>query len=266
MPIAFSYINSLKDYRGFISSSIHNEFRSKFSRSKLGTFWIVLHPLAMVAIYSTVLSEVLAARLGGVDNRFGYAMFLLAGILCWTLFAEIVQRCLSVLIDNAGLIKKMSFPRVALPAISVGSAMIAYAAMALVVAIAMPLLGFRLTANLLWLPAVTVVVTMFAVGLGVILGTLNVFIRDLGQVVPIGLQLWFWITPIIYPLEVAPKAFQRFAAFNPVTPMVQSYQNIIVYGTPPPSALVWVAVLAICLVITGIHIFRRASADLADVL
>ena len=77
-------------YRGFITTSVANEFRSKLVRSRLGTAWLVLQPLAQVLIFATVLSNVLAARLQGVDNKYAYAVYLMSGILCWSLFVEIV--------------------------------------------------------------------------------------------------------------------------------------------------------------------------------
>src|SRR5688500_3970007 len=107
-------------YRGFVLSSIVNEFRSRLARSRLGVAWVVLQPLAQALIFATVLSGVLASRLQGVDNKYAYAVYLLSGILCWSLFVEIVTRCLSVFIDNGSLLKKMHFPRISLPLIVIG--------------------------------------------------------------------------------------------------------------------------------------------------
>ncbi|MGO4780319.1 ABC transporter permease, partial [Lysobacter sp. 2RAB21] len=104
--------------------SVVNEFKSRFSRSTFGALWIILQPLAQVIIFATILSNVLAARLEGVDNKYAYAIYLISGILCWSLFAEIVQRCQNVFIDNTSLLKKMQFPRIALPVIAIGSSMV----------------------------------------------------------------------------------------------------------------------------------------------
>ena len=85
---------------------------------------MILQPLAMVAIYALVLSEVLGAKLPGIDNKFAYAIYLVSGILCWSLFVDIVTRCLTVFVDNESLLKKMVFPRICLPLIVVGSALV----------------------------------------------------------------------------------------------------------------------------------------------
>ncbi|MEY4504149.1 MAG: hypothetical protein RL154_442, partial [Pseudomonadota bacterium] len=110
-------------YRYFILSSIRTEFRSRFTRSKLGGVWMILNPLAQVAIYALVLSAVLSAKLPGITSQYAYAIYLMAGTLGWSLFAEILGRSLNIFVDNGNLIKKMSFPKIALPMITAGSAL-----------------------------------------------------------------------------------------------------------------------------------------------
>ncbi len=112
------------DYRYFIISSIITEFRSRFARSRLGGLWMILHPLAQVLIYALVLSAVLSAKLPGISNQFAYAIYLMAGTLSWTLFSEVLNRSLGVFVDNGNLLKKVSFPKIALPLILMGSALV----------------------------------------------------------------------------------------------------------------------------------------------
>lgn len=105
-----TFLRNLWAYRGFVTSSIRNEFVARFARSRLGGLWMIIHPLAQVAIYALILSNVLAAKLPGIDNPYAYALYLTAGITAWSLFAEIVGRCLTLFIDNGNLMKKMRFP------------------------------------------------------------------------------------------------------------------------------------------------------------
>jgi lipopolysaccharide transport system permease protein len=97
-------------YRHFIVSSIKNDLRSRFARSKLGALWMVLQPLAQVAIYALVLSRIMAAKLPGIDNRYAYVIYLMAGMIAWSLFAEVVTRSLTIFVDSGNLMKKMAFP------------------------------------------------------------------------------------------------------------------------------------------------------------
>lgn len=253
-------------YRGFITTSVANEFRSKLVRSRLGTAWLVLQPLAQVLIFATVLSNVLAARLQGVDSKYAYATYLMSGILCWSLFVEIVQRSLTVFIDNAPLLKKMQFPRIALPMIVVGSAAINNLLLLGVMLLILPILGVFPDVHYLWLPVLMVLTIALATGIGLLLGTLNVFARDVGQVVAVVLQFWFWVTPIVYPVTIVPDAFKATLVLNPVMPLVMGYHNVFVYGTSPPPELLSTAVVAIVVLAAGLWIFRRASSEMVDVL
>ena len=110
-----SMLKALWTYRGFILGSVKREFQSKYSNSLLGAAWNVLNPLAMIVVYTMIFSQVMKARLAGVNSTFAYSIYLCAGILTWGLFAEITSRALNVFIENANLLKKLSFPRLCLP-------------------------------------------------------------------------------------------------------------------------------------------------------
>lgn len=253
-------------YRGFIASSVRNEFKSRLSRSRFGAAWVVLQPLAQVLIFATILSNVLAARLQGVDNRYAYAVYLISGIVCWALFSEIVQRCLTVFIDNASLLKRMQFPRICLPLIAIGIALVSNMALLVVTLLILPLLGFVPGVELLWLPALILLTVALGTGFGLLLGTLNVFMRDVGQVVLVVMQFWFWVTPIVYPIDIVPAAFRATLAINPVVPLVGAYHDVLVYGRAPGEGLLWVAVVAGALLVVSWLMFRRASTEMVDVL
>lgn len=253
-------------YRGFVMSSIANEYRSRLARSRLGTAWVVLQPLAQALIFATILSGVLASRLQGVDNKYAYAVYLLSGILCWSLFVEIVQRCLTVFIDNAALLKKMQFPRISLPLVVVGSALVNNIALLAVLLVLLPILGFYPTIHWLWLPLLILLTVALATGLGLLLGTLNVFARDIGQVMAVVLQFWFWVTPIVYPINVLPSGFRGTLLINPVAPLAMAYHDVIVYGREPGGGLWFTAAFASLALLLAFVVFRRASAEMVDAL
>lgn len=260
-------LKSIYMYRGFIMSSIRNEFVSRFSRSRLGGVWMVIHPLVQVAIYALILSNLLAAKLPGIDNKYAYAMYLMAGILAWTLFSEIVGRCLTVFIDNGGLIKKMRFPRITLPVIVVGSCLINYAILLVCILVVFVLMGNRPGLEIFWIFPMTVFVIALAVGIGLLLGVLNVFIRDIGQVVPIFLQVLFWFTPIVYPLNVIPESVKNLVAYNPMYKIVGGYHDILVYGKVPGiEGMLSAFLISLALMALGLFVFRRAAPEMVDAL
>ncbi|WP_245430807.1 ABC transporter permease, partial [Rhodoplanes roseus] len=188
-------------YRYFILSSIRGEFMARYARSRLGLLWSVLHPLAQATIFAVVLAEILGARIPGTDNKAAYPIYLMAGMSAWGLFSEIVNRCLTVFIEYSAPLKKIAFPRLCLPVIILGSALVNH--VLLLAAIAVVFLFFGQLPGLAWflLPIGTVLIAMFAFGLGIMLGMFNVFSRDIGQVTTVVLQIWFWLTPVVYTRE-----------------------------------------------------------------
>ena len=111
-------------YKFFIFNSIKTEFQTRFARSKLGGFWMILHPVAQVAIYALVLSAVLSAKLPGINNQYAYAIYLMAGTLGWSVFIEVISRSLGMFVDNGNLLKKMAFPKITLVVVILGSTLV----------------------------------------------------------------------------------------------------------------------------------------------
>lgn len=228
---------------------------------------MIINPLAQVAIYALILSNVLAAKLPGIENKYAYAIYLMAGLLAWTLFSEVINRCLNLFIEQASLIKKMQFPRITLPAIVVGSSLLNNILLFFAMLGIFVLLGHRFTINMLWLFPLTLTLTAFAVGVGLLLGVMNVFVRDIGQVVPIALQIWFWFTPIVYPANIIPESYRSWLGFNPMYHFTSAYQDVTVYGRVPEFyGLAMIGGVSILLLLLSLLLFRRASEEMADVL
>jgi homopolymeric O-antigen transport system permease protein len=254
-------------YRYFIFSSIKNEFLSRFARSRLGGLWMVIHPLAQVAIFAFILSAVLSAKLPGIDNRYAYALYLTAGMMAWSLFSELVSRSLTVFVDNGALLKKMMFPRICLPLIVSGSALVNSLLLFVAILAIFALLGHHPGWHILWLPVLIGLNVMLGAGLGLVLGVFNVFIRDVGQVVPIVLQFWFWLTPIVYIPTAITGRYKYWLFLNPMTPLVNAYQNILVFGVQPKwLPLTGTAIFAIVSLIFALFFFRKAAPEMVDAL
>jgi lipopolysaccharide transport system permease protein len=259
---------SLWQYRHFVLSSIRNELVSRFARSKLGGLWMIINPLSQVAIYALILSNVLAAKLPGIDNQYAYAIYLMAGLLAWTLFSEIISRCLNLFIEQGNLIKKMSFPRITLPTIVVGSCLLNNILLFVAMLGIFSLLGHQFSVAMFWLIPLTAIVVALALGIGLILGIMNVFVRDIGQAIPIILQLWFWFTPIVYPAHIIPESYRYFLNSNPMYSVTNAYHQVLVYNNAPAldAGLASIAILALALMLVSLFLFRRAGPEMADVL
>ena len=254
-------------YRYFILSSIKTEFRSRFARSKLGGFWMVLHPLALVLIYALILSQIMTAKLPEVASQYAYPIYILSGMVGWTLFSEVLGRLLTVFIDNANMLKKMSFPKLTLPLITIGSAFVNFMMLFLMMFVVFGFLGHLPYHALLWMLPLVLITIALASGIGIFFGVINVFIRDIGQVMNIVLQFWFWLTPIVYMASIIPQKYHWLLMLNPMTGIVMGYQNVLLYDKAPDlGILVYPSMVTVIFLVLALVIFKKASEEMADVL
>jgi lipopolysaccharide transport system permease protein len=256
-------------YRGFILGSVQREFQSKYRNSLFGAAWTVLNPLAMIVVYTVIFSQVMGSRLAGAgaDQPYAYSIYLCAGVLTWGLFAEITGRSQSVFIENANLIKKLQFPRICLPLIVVLNAGVNFAIIFGLFTVFLLASGnFPGWPYLALLPVLALAI-LFAIGLGMILGVLNVFFRDVGQFFTILLQFWFWFTPIVYPLATLPAAVRGWLAWNPMAAVINACQTILVHGQWPHWASLWpVTLLGLACCALGLRLFRKRAGEMVDEL
>lgn len=265
--IGFFADNILWRYRYFILSSIQSDFQARVARSRLGLIWIIIAPLSQVVIYAFVLSSLMTQRLPGINTPFAYSIYLMAGFQAWFLFTEIVTRCLTIFIDNGNALKKISFPRMALPVIAVGAAILNNLIFLILVISAYLLVGYHPGWSLVWFPVLLLVTCALATGLGLVLGILNVFMRDVGQLVAILLQFGFWLTPIVYTIDILPAAFQEMLRLNPMFWVVDNYHRVLAYGVPPNLwSLAAISAFALVLLGLALVLFRKASGEMVDVL
>lgn len=260
-------LRHLWTYRDFIVHSIRRDIHARYLGTVLGAAWVILQPLTMIAIYTIVFSQVMAARLPGTTGAFSYSVYLCAGLLPWMWFTETVQRCTSTFRENANLVKKAAFPRLALIAVPVG-----IAAFNFVLILALFLAFLAIADNwpgtrLAWLVIPLAIQFLMSVGLGLLLATLQVFFRDTAHALGLALQLGFWLTPIVYARSVLPQWAQDIQLWNPMAGLAGSYQAIVA-GLDPPGPASWVAPLAatVLALMLGGFAYRRHHAEFADEL
>ena len=254
-------------YRGFIRGSVQREFQIKYRNSLLGAAWNIINPLAMIVVYTVIFAQVMRAKLPGFDSTFAYSIYLCAGVLTWGLFGEMVGRSQTMFLDNANLLKKISFPRITLPIIVVANAGLNFAIVfGLFLAFLVVSGNFPGWVVLAVLPVLALQMA-FAMGLGMVLGVLNVFFRDVGQFFGIFLQFWFWLTPIVYPASILPETIKPLLVINPMASVMTAYQGILVNQQSPQWSSLWpTAVLASLLCLLGLHLFKKNVGEMVDEL
>jgi len=233
----------------------------------LGAAWTVINPLAMIVVYTVIFSQVMRAKLPGVDTTFAYSIYLCAGVITWGLFAEITGRAQNIFLEHANLIKKLSFPRLCLPTIVVLNASVNFGIIfALFTAFLLISGNFPGWSFVAILPLLIIQVA-FAIGLGITLGVLNVFFRDVGQLFGVVLQFWFWLTPIVYPSSILPQAAQKLMNLNPMAGLITGYQTILVNGRWPEWQTLWpISTCALLFCLWGMFLFRRHAGEIVDEL
>lgn len=260
-------VRSLWAYRGLVASLVRRDFQLRSVRAAWGSLWLVIQPAIQILIYSVVFAEVLRAKLPGSNDRLAYGLYVCSGLITWNYFAEIVVRSQTLFLDHAHLLKTIRFPRSTLPIALFASATLNFAAVAGVLLLALLLLG-RWPGSLL-VSAVPLLGLqgLLGLGLGVLAGTLNVFFRDVGHAMGIVLQFWFWLTPIVYPLEVVPAPLRGLLWWNPMLHLVSGCQAIVVDQRAPEwSGVAWVAALCVAVGLVAWRVFRKLSPDLVDEL
>ena len=259
--------SSIWTYRSFIYGSVKREFQSRYRNSLLGAAWTVINPLAMIVVYTLIFTQIMRAKLPGIESQYAYSIYLCTGVLTWGYFAEIVTRSQNVFIENANLIKKINFPRLCLPVVIVANAslnfLIIFGLFTLFLIFSGSFPGF---VYLALIPLLMIQVA-FSIGLGMTLGVLNVFFRDVGQFFSVVIQFWFWLTPIVYPAAILPESVRSYLAYNPMVKLMVAYQDIVVYGRLPNWASLWpLTLLAVFFCIWGLLLFRKRSGEMVDEL
>lgn len=249
-------------YRHFILGSVARELRSKHTRSLLGSAWLLLAPFSMILVYTLVFSRIMHARMPGTTDPFAYSIYLCAGSLPWQWFSELLTRNINIFVDHGGLIKKSTFPRMALPAIAFLSSACNFLLVEAIFLLFLVVIGSFPGWPILWVIPLLLVQSLFAASLGLALGVLNVFFRDVGQAMGIVLQFWFWLTPIVYPANALPEwAHSLLYIWNPVAGLFGGYQRIFLGQGAPLWITLWPLAIVTIISLLLAMIFYRAGRD-----
>jgi lipopolysaccharide transport system permease protein len=261
-------ILNLHRYRHYILRNAWLELRHRYAGSSLGTLWNVLLPLAEVAIYATVFAQVMGLRMPGQANsRFAFVLYLCSGIFPWAAFSKVVAEGSNAFLANARYLTQLAIPEevfVAREAVSETMTLMIYLAMLVIFG---PLLGQPPGwANLL-LPLVGLLFLLFAFGLALLLASLRVFFRDVGQVVGIMLRMWMWLSPVVWVQTALPPKALAVLRWNPIFAYLISFRDLFLRNQVP-AWTTWVTMIAWAVGFTalGYAVLRRLRPELRDLI
>ncbi len=261
------FLRNLIHSRTLLFQLVQRDFKQRFVGSAVGWIWGLIHPIVLLLSWTFVFQYCMKFRPDPGEITQNYTMFLFTGFLPWLLFQETVQRSASSLLDNANLITKTVFPSEVVPVSIFLSSLIGH-----LMALAMVILaaGFwmkHFSIMVLLLPAYMLLLGMFAIGIGWIVASLQVYLRDTAQVLSVALTAWFWVTPIFISEKQFPEGVRFLITLNPLAYVVRAYrERILTYSLPEPYEFAVLSAYAIVSFVIGGLFFRHLKGGFADVL
>ena len=253
-----------------LSRLVRREVAGRYRGSLLGMSWSFLTPLFMLAVYTLVFSSVFKVKWGVAIENAGtgtFALMLFAGLIIHGLFAEVASAAPEIILANPNYVKKVVFPLHILPMVTVGAALFhALVSIGVLFAFELLVLG-RIPPTALLLPVVLAPFIPLLLGVGWLLASLGVFLRDIRQIVGPVITAMLFLSPVFFPLQAAPEALRPFLMLNPLTLIIVNVRKVLVYGQWPDFGQ-----LALYGVVTGLFAlaalwwFRKTQAGFADVL
>lgn len=249
-----------------IRSMVVRDFLKRYVGSVLGVFWSVIHPATQLALYYFVFSVVLKMKLGPEYGGTHFAIWMIAGLLPWMMFAEVVNRSPDAVVEQASVIRKMVFPSEILPIVRLTAATVNHLiGVALLVGL-LVVLGYGLPLTVFMIVPYFAVMAVFSLGIGWALAALNVYLRDIGQVVGVFVNIWFFLTPVVYVRELVPASLQGLYAWNPMLHVVEGYRAALLGRATDVTGLAYLAALGLVALTIGGMVFRKLKPQFADVL
>lgn len=260
-------LGALWEYRELLYFLVWRDIKVRYKQAALGIAWIILQPLASMMIYTLLFGRLLNVPSGDVP----YPIFVYAGLLPWQYFANSLTRSSTNLVDSANLITKVYFPRLVIPISGVVGGLVDFGVAFLVLIGLMVFYRVMPTPAVVFLPGFLLLAMLTALGFGMWLSALNVRFRDVKQIVPFMVQIWMYVTPVIYGSTLIPERFRWLLALNPMTGVVEGFRWALLGSqladAQPPSALFLASIVITLLVlVSGAFFFRATERTFADII
>jgi lipopolysaccharide transport system permease protein len=252
-------------YRELLYFLTWRDVKVRYKQTLLGVLWVVIQPLVTMLIFT-----LLFGRLAGLEGRTGgipYPLFAFAGLLPWTFFANAVTNSSNSLVTNSQLITKIYFPRMIIPTAAVSANLVDFALSFAVLAALLAYYHVSATWNLLLLPALVALVVLLALGIGMFLAALNVKYRDIRHAVPFVVQIWMFVSPVIYPTTLVPERWRWVLALNPMTGIIEGFRAALFGRTQVEWKLLAISgAISLVTFIFSLFAFKRMEKSFADVI
>jgi lipopolysaccharide transport system permease protein len=249
-------------YRELLYVLTMRDIKVRYKQTVLGFAWAIIQPFMMMVVFSVFFGKLAKIPSDGLP----YPIFVYAGLLPWTFFANAISSSANSVVGSAHLISKVYFPRLIIPLSSVGSGLVDFAIATVILLLLMVYYGVSLTLNLLLAPILVADVVVTALGVGTCLSALNVAYRDFRYVVPFLVQIWMFATPVVYPATLVPREWQWALYVNPMAGAIEGFRSVFL-GRPfdVPGILISLT-FAVIVFAAGIAYFEKVERRFADII
>ena len=254
-------IKELIRYKELVLNLVSRDLKVRYKRSVLGVLWAVLEPLAMMLLFTLVFSYLLKIKIAN------YPVFVLTGLLAWNFFLTGVTYSLTAITSNTNLIKKIYFPKTALPLATISGRLINFLLSLLVLVPFFIYYGIPLSWTAVYLPLILIVQIAFINGLSLLLSSLNTFYNDVGFLTNFVFMGLFYVTPVFYSTDMIPARFKAVYMLNPMSEIITAYRDVLLYSRPPDLMYFSVCCLSsFATLFLGLRVFKRYEHLFAEVL
>jgi lipopolysaccharide transport system permease protein len=249
-------------YRGLLYFLIWRDIKLRYKQTALGALWAIIQPLSMMLIFTIFFSQLIRVPTDGIPS----GPFFYAGLSLWTFFVNAVMNGANSLLGNTNLITKVYFPKLIIPSAGVLASVVDFAIASVLLVVMLVYYDYGKSWEVLLLLPISLLITILALGMGILFSALNAKYRDVRYVLPFMLQLWMFITPIIYPASVVPKGWRWLLALNPLTGIVEGYRAALFGQRIHWQSLSYSLLFTIVLLSFSAYIFRRMEKSFAEVI
>jgi lipopolysaccharide transport system permease protein len=259
-------LKEIWNYRDLIMLFVRRDFVAKYKQTILGPFWFVLNPLISTLMYTLVFAGIAKISTEGIPPQ----LFYLSGIVAWSYFAACLNGTSSTFLNNAGIFGKVYFPRLASPISIIISSVVQLGIQLLLLATFMiyySITGYDININsyIFFLPLLIITLALLGLGFGIIFSAMTTKYRDLSNFLGFGVQLWMYITPIIYPSSQVPEKYRILVFINPVAPLVEAFKfGLIGAGEFNSGRLLYSVAFTVILLFVGVIMFNRTEQNFMD--
>jgi lipopolysaccharide transport system permease protein len=258
-----AYVSELIRARELLFTWATRDFKVRYSQSILGAAWAILQPLSLMVVYSVIFSVFIKVPTDGIP----YPVFAYTALLPWTFFANSLSFAIPSLVSNMNLVSKIYFPREILPLSTILVGFVDFLVASSVFVLMLLFYRVPVGSTILFVPLVLLIQIILTFGISLLASAVNVFYRDVRFVIPLALQIWMYLSPIIYPVSLVPERFRPFYFLNPMAVLIDTYRRTILFNQTPDWPYLGLAtILSAFLMVVAYRYFKQAEREFADLI